>query len=186
MKKILTAALLFAACLTANAQFEQGLKFVGAYGTGLDVSYSTNTRLRLGIGAEAGYMVADHIMAVADAEWKHKKNDDEFGVGVGGRYYVTHHGFYLGAGVRYQHTNRLRDSKLRFDGYDALFNPVSFTVTETKQKKYDDLMIPVEAGYSFYFNDYISIEPAVYYRMSLNRFGDGSQFGVKIGAGFYF
>ena len=187
MKKIFAAMLLFVAAISASAQFEQGTKYVGAYLSGLDLSYSSQNKFRLGIGAEAGYMVADHIMARADASWQHKHKSDEFGIGAGGRYYVSHHGFYLGAGVRYQHNENFKNRNMAA----VVQNPTTGEYTAQivkvpERKKYDNLMIPIEAGYSFYFNDYISIEPAVYYRMSLNHFSDGSEVGVKVGVGFYF
>ena len=158
MKKFVTIALLFFATLSASAQFEQGLKYVGAYATGLDMSYSSKNKFRFGLGAELGYFIMDHLMLKADASYQHTDVSDDFTLGVGARYYVTHHGFYLGAGAQYAH----------------------------RSPKSNDVLIPVEAGYSFYFNDYISFEPAVYYRMSVNDFSKGSTIGLKIGVGFYF
>jgi hypothetical protein len=48
------------------------------------------------------------------------------------------------------------------------------------------LRIPVEVGYAFFVNKNITIEPAVYYKMSLADFSDNSTVGLKIGFGFYF
>lgn len=158
MKKILLVALLLATATTASAQFEQGLKYVGAYATGLDMNYSTKNKFRFGLGAEAGYFIMDHLMLKVDASYQHTDATDDFTLGAGARYYVTHHGFYLGAGAQYAH----------------------------RSPNNNDVLIPIEAGYSFYFNDYISFEPALYYRMSVNDFGDGSTVGLKIGVGFYF
>ena len=158
MKKFATIALLLFATLSASAQFEQGLKYVGAYATGLDMSYSSKNKFRFGLGAELGYFIMDHLMLKADASYQHTDVSDDFTLGAGARYYVTHHGFYLGAGAQYAH----------------------------RSPKSNDVLIPVEAGYSFYFNDYISFEPAVYYRMSVNDFSKGSTIGLKIGVGFYF
>ena len=158
MKKFATIALLLFATLSASAQFEQGLKYVGAYATGLDMSYSSKNKFRFGLGAELGYFIMDHLMLKADASYQHTDVSDDFTLGAGARYYVTHHGFYLGAGAQYAH----------------------------RSPKSNDVLIPVEAGYSFYFNDYISFEPAVYYRMSVNDFSKGSTVGLKIGVGFYF
>jgi hypothetical protein len=50
----------------------------------------------------------------------------------------------------------------------------------------NDLRIPVEVGYAFFVNKNITIEPAVYYKMSLADFSDNSTVGLKIGFGFYF
>ena len=49
-----------------------------------------------------------------------------------------------------------------------------------------DLQIPVEVGYCFYLNHYISVEPSLYYKMSVDDFSDKSTVGFKIGFGFYF
>ena len=38
----------------------------------------------------------------------------------------------------------------------------------------------------FFINKFITIQPAIYYKMSTNDFGGGSTVGLKIGAGFYF
>ena len=40
--------------------------------------------------------------------------------------------------------------------------------------------------YTFFLNHYLTIEPAVYYKMSLSHFGDNSTAGVRVGLGYYF
>ncbi|MBQ2270111.1 MAG: hypothetical protein II338_07720 [Bacteroidaceae bacterium] len=158
MKKCLTLLLLFVATLSANAQFEQGTKFVGASLSGLNLSYSGNEKFRFGLDAEAGYFVADCVMLKAYVGYEHTKAIDDVRVGAQARYYFRQNGIYLGAGAEYNH-----------------FTP-----------KNNDIMIPVEVGYAFYINHYLTIEPAVYYKMSLHDFGGNSTVGARIGIGYYF
>ena len=50
----------------------------------------------------------------------------------------------------------------------------------------NDVQVPIELGYAFYLNHYITVEPALYYKMSLDDFSDKSTVGLKIGFGVYF
>lgn len=159
MKKLCTLLLLLvAAFTTAHAQFEQGTKYVGASTSGLGLSYSSNEKFRLGFDAHAGYFVADCLMLRASAGYEHKRNVDDVRVGAGVRYYFDSCGVYLGAGAEYNH----------------------FT------KSNNDLMVPLTVGYAFFLNQYLTIEPSLYYKMSLHDFGGNSTFGASIGLGFYF
>lgn len=158
MKKCLTLLLLFVATLSAHAQFEQGTKYVGASLSGLNLSYSSNAKFNLGLDAEAGYFIADCVMLKANVGYEHAHESDKVRVGAGARYYFRQNGIYLGAGAEYSHDPELKN----------------------------DIMIPVEVGYAFYLNHYITIEPAVYYKMSLHDFGGNSTVGARIGIGYYF
>ncbi len=158
MKKLMTLLLLFIATMTANAQFEQGKKYVGASATGLGFSYSANEKFRFGLDAKAGYFVADCLMLTANVGYNHTRAIDDVNVGAGARYYFDQCGVYLGAGAEYAH-------------YTSNNN---------------DLMVPLRVGYSFFINRYLTIEPELYYKMSTHDFGNNSQVGVSIGLGFYF
>lgn len=159
MKKItLVLLLIVAAFSTAHAQFEQGKKYVGASLTGLGLSYSANEKFRLGVDAAAGYFVADCLMLHASAGYEHTRNLDDVRVAAGARYYFDQCGIYLGAGAEYDH----------------------FT------KSNNDVMIPVTIGYAFFINQYLTIEPSIYYKMSTHDFSDNSTVGASIGIGFYF
>ena len=72
-------------------------------------------------------------------------------MGVGGRYYFTQNGIYMGLGLQYEHAT----------------------------KSVNNLQLCPEVGYAFFVNRFITIEPAVYYHMSLNDFSDGSKVGLK-------
>lgn len=158
MRKITTLLLLFVAALTAHAQFEKGTKFVGLSTSGLGLSYSASEKFRLGLDAEAGYFVADCLMLHGNVGYEHTRSMDDVRVGAGVRYYFDQCGVYLGAGAEYNH----------------------FTSNN------NDLMIPLRAGYAFFINKNVTIEPALYYKMSLHDFSNNSTVGVSIGFNFYF
>ena len=146
------------ACVSAKAQFEAGTKYLGISSTGLGLSYSTNEKFRLNLDVTAGYFVADKILLKANVGYDHTKEIDDFTAGLGGRYYFIENGIFMGAGAEFVH----------------------FTSNS------NDLMVPVEVGYAFYLNHYITIEPSVYYKMSLHSFSRQSSVGLKVGFGFYF
>ena len=95
--------------------------------------------------------------------WDHMDGANEFTMGAGARYYLKDNGFFFGGGIRYG---------LNSAGGNA----------ETVHNVY----LPLEAGYCFYLNDRVSIEPAVYCDMCLNHFKDFTKIGFKIGFGYYF
>ena len=158
MKKWMTCLLLFVVAVSANAQFEKGKKYVGASLSGLSLSYSSGEKFRFGLDADTGYFIADNLMLKGNLNYAHTKAVDEISIGAGARYYFEQNGIFLGAGAEYSH-----------------FTPNN-----------NDLRIPVEVGYAFFVNKNITIEPAVYYKMSLADFSDNSTVGLKIGFGFYF
>lgn len=158
MKKIALFLLSLCFTLSAAAQFERGTKYVNASLSGLGLSYSSNEQWNFGVEARAGYFAADCLMLTANVGYDHRRNLDDVSIGVGARYYFDQCGIYMGAGAEYNH----------------------FT------KSNNDLMIPVEVGYAFYLNRYITFEPALYYKMSIHDFAGNSTVGVKLGLGFYF
>lgn len=159
MKKlILSLLLLLTGMVSANAQFAKGTKYVGASISGLGMSYSSNQKFRLGLDATAGYFVADCLMLRGNVTYNHTKEIDDVAIGAGARYYFDQCGVFLGAGAEYVH----------------------YTPSD------NDVQIPIEIGYAFFVNRYITIEPSVYYKMSLDSFSEKSTVGMRIGLGFYF
>lgn len=158
MKKILLVMCLLLGTLTANAQFAQGTKYVSASLSGLGLSYSSNQKFRLGVDATAGYFMADCLMLKGNVTYNHTKEIDDISVGAGLRYYFDQCGVFMGAGADYVH----------------------YTPSD------NDVQIPVEVGYAFFVNRFITIEPSLYYKMSLDSFSQKSTVGVRIGLGFYF
>lgn len=158
MKKFALLLMLALTTLSANAQFEKGKKYVNASLSGLGLSYSSEQKFRFGVDLNAGYFIADCLMLRGNVGYDHTKSIDDVTVGAGARYYFDQNGIYLGAGLEYAH-------------YTSNSN---------------DLLIPLEVGYAFFINHYITIEPSIYYKMSLDDFSDKSSIGLKVGFGFYF
>lgn len=158
MRKFILFLFLAVATVTANAQFEKGKKYVSASFSGLELSYSSNQKFRLGINVTGGYFISDCLMLRGEVGYEHTDDIDNVSIGAGARYYFDQCGVFLGAGAEYVH-----------------FSPND-----------NDVRIPVEVGYAFFVNKFITIEPAVYYKMSLHDFGDNSTVGLRIGLGFYF
>lgn len=159
MKKIL---MLFAALLltiSASAQFEKNKTYVGASLSGLDLSYNGSKELGFGVNAMAGKFAADNLLLYATAGYDHpgKDTDDYFTAGIGGRYYITQNGIFLGANVKYMHAN----------------------------SSYNDFMPGVEVGYAFFVSHTVTIEPAIYYQQSFKDHSDYSTIGLRIGFGIY-
>ena len=164
MKKSLLLLLFAVVSMSSFAQFEKGTKYVGASLTGLNLSYSSGEKFGLGLQATGGYFFADSWMAIGSLEYNHQWQEapasdlNAVSVGAGARYYFQSNGIFLGAGLQYKH---------------AAVNA-------------DYLQLPLEVGYCYYLNQFVSIEPAIYFEPCLNKFSDGTKVGLKIGLGFYF
>ena len=164
MKKIFLLLLFAVVSMGSYAQFEKGTKYVGASLTGLNLSYSSGEKFGLGLQGVGGYFFADSWMVTGALEYNHQwqpapLNDiNAVSVGAGARYYFQSNGIFLGAGLKYKHA-----------AVDA-----------------DYLQLPIEVGYCYYLNHFVSIEPAIYFEPCLNKFSDGTRVGLKIGFGFYF
>ena len=142
----------------AKAQFEAGTGYVGASVSNLGLSYSTTEKFRFGANLSIGTFLADQFMLRADLGYNHTDAVDDFSTALMGRYYVMENGIFVGAAGEFVHYTKSRN----------------------------DVRIPIELGYCFYLNHFVSIEPSVYYKMSLDDFSDKSAVGFKIGLGFYF
>lgn len=195
MKKTCLLALLMAmVSMGASAQFEKKTKYLNASLTGLDLNYSKDSRFHLGFEATGGYFVEECWMPYARVGFNHQalKGPDvnSLEIGAGTRYYFKRTGVYLSGGLLYGFDSQPTEPR----------NPVSVTTTDASgattiyyygepvayTHKSNNLSLALEAGYCFYLNHYMSIEPAVYYNMCLNDFSDGSRVGLKLGLGFYF
>ncbi|MBR3514611.1 MAG: outer membrane beta-barrel protein [Bacteroidaceae bacterium] len=162
MKKTILGLLLALCTLSANAQFEAGKKYVNTSLSGLNLSYSKNTKFCFNLDATGGYFLADDWMVMGRLGYAHPgRHQDKFELGLGGRYYIEQNGLSLGALISYEH------------GHNYNW-------------KTDNWFITPEIGYTFFLNQYLTIEPALYYKMSLNDFSDASTVGLRIGLGWYF
>lgn len=159
MKKIIAVAALFAMVFSgAKAQFEAGTKYVGASMSGAGIQYSTHEHLRFNVDANAGLFVADGLLLYGNLSYGHTRYTDDITAGLNGRFYFNQNGIFIGTGAQYVHYT----------------------------KNSNDVVIPVEIGYAFYLNHYVTIEPSVYYKMSMHDFSDNSTVGMRIGLGYYF
>ena len=158
VRKLMLSLLLMMAAIGAKAQFEKGTTYVAASTTSLGLSYSSSEKLNFGLDFTGGYFVQSAWMLYGKLGYDHTRYTDHFQMGVGGRYYFTQNGIYMGLGLQYEHAT----------------------------KSVNNLQLCPEVGYAFFVNRFITIEPAVYYHMSLNDFSDGSKVGLKLGLGFYF
>ncbi len=159
MKKIFAILALFSlAAVNAKAQFEKGTKYIGASLSGLNLQYSSSERFRLDFEATAGVFAANGLLVYANTGYEHQRHVDDVYVGLNGRYYFTQNGIFMGAGGQFVHYT----------------------------KSNNDFAIPIEIGYAFYLNQYLTIEPAAYYKMSVHDFSDNSTVGLRIGLGYYF
>lgn len=159
MKKILFFALFLMTATSAFAQFEKGKRYVGASLTGLDLSYDDSRKFHFGFDASAGYFMFDDVMVAGQLGLNYGyKAWQEFSAGLKGKYYIEQNGITLAAGFKYTH----------------LF------------KSYNDFTLTPEIGYCYFLNRYVTVEPSLYYDMSLTDFTDHSQVGLRIGIGIYF
>lgn len=204
MKRFFTLAAIIAATATAaHAQFTKGTKYIATSVSGLTMSYSKTSEFNLGLNAEGGYYFSDAWSAQAHFGYNHAKTLDGFTLGAGARYHFTQNGIFIGAGLEYAFDKFSTETTILPIYYDLLFDengtPVIGTdgkqktvmnpgdsYTKTSSEKVNNIRIPIEIGYTFYLNHYLAIEPAIYSKMSLNHFSDGTEFGLKVGLGFYF
>lgn len=211
---ILTTALILAIGTAAHAQFTADTKYISASVTGLNMSYCKSSEFNFGLNAEGGYYFEDAWMARANFGYNHAKTLDGLSLGAGVRYSFLQNGIFIGAGLEYafdRYTNTTTVlhqvnttttvTRPIFDDFGQLVfddngAPITETTTVPTTEEYvtvnkvservHNLRIPIEIGYTFYLNHYLAVEPAIYSKMSLNHFSEGSEFGLKIGLGFYF
>lgn len=159
MKKAFLLLFALLLTITASAQFEEGKTYIGTSLTGLNLNYNGSNELSFGVSAMGGKFVYDNTLLYGIAGFEHpgKDQDNALNLGVGGRYYITQNGIFLGANVKYVHAN----------------------------SSYNDFMPGVEVGYAFFINQHVTIEPSVYYQQSFKRHSDYSTIGLKIGLGIY-
>ena len=62
MKKLTLLLAAFVIAITANAQFEQGKKYISASLSGLDLTYNGSSDLKFGFQAKGGYFLAVAVL----------------------------------------------------------------------------------------------------------------------------
>jgi len=161
MKKSALIICLLLASLAAQAQFEQGKWIINTSMTGMDFSYSDSDKGHLGFLAQGGTFLQDNIalLVTLGADWSDPK--DTYTLGAGGRYYFDQTGVYLGAGLK------MKRWYFNDNGHAS------------------DYALGLEAGYAYFLSRTVTLEPAVYYDLSMKN-GNNSKIGFKLGFGFYF
>ena len=120
--------------------------------------YQAENKGHFGLEAKGGAFLADNVALLigAGAKWQ-GGGMDVYTLGVGGRYYIDRVGVFLGADVNLH--------RYAWDGGDRT-----------------RLGFGMEGGYAFFLSRTVTIEPAVYWDINKDR----SEFGLKVGFGFYF
>lgn len=160
MKKTILFLAFLGLTMSAIAQrnpFAEGKWFINPSITGLDLSYSKNTKLHLGADIQTGAFIFDDFALLVNLGGEANKNDNRISAGVGFRYYFLGSGFYWGAGLNVD-----------------------------KWKRHSaDFGANAEVGYAFFISRRITLEPSVYYKLNFDD-NDLSRFGLKLGFGLYF
>lgn len=154
--------LLVGTAVGAYAQFEKSKWFVNPSVTGLNLSYSAQEKAHFGLQVQGGAFLVDNLALLLDIGGEYGKHSTDItSIGVGGRYYFSKCGLFLGLKLQAKH--------YAFDN----------------GSKDNDCGIGAEFGYAFFLSRTVTIEPAVYYEQSFTN-QDYSKVGFKIGFGFYF
>ena len=193
LRKVLTMLLIAVSSMQASAQFEKYTSYLNTSLTGLGLSYSKDSRFKMGVQATGGYFVEDCWMVYGRFGFEHQgargvmKNRNDLQIGVGGRYYIEQNGIFLGVGLAYQHaTNVTFSQHYSNDAATTENGPVEIRTVYNYYGNRNYVHLTPEVGYCFYVNNYLSIEPSVYCNLCLNRFSEGTEIGLKLGMGFYF
>jgi len=143
--------------VNASAQFEERKLYANAALSNFDLHYNANTKWDMGLNAKVGYLFMDNWMVLAEGQWNVRQEaPNDFRLGAGLRYHIEQNGLYLGAGMNYKHA-----------------------------EDYDDFMPNINVGYTFFISRTVTIEPELYYDLSLKDIKDYSGFGFRIGFGIY-
>ncbi len=163
MKKILLTmlcGLMFSVASQAQDRlpFAKDKFYAGASLSGFDLNWNKNQDWHMNVAAKCGYLFEDDWMVTTTLgyDW-YKVGDKTLVAGAGLRYYIEQNGLFLGAGANYQHN-----------------------------ATYDDFVPNFEVGYAYFLNRTVTLEPSVYYNMSLKDHVNYSGFGLRIGIGIYF
>ena len=193
LRKVLTMLLIAVSSMQASAQFEKYTSYLNTSLTGLGLSYSKDSRFKMGVQATGGYFVEDCWMVYGRVGFEHQgargvmKNRNDLQIGVGGRYYIEQNGIFLGVGLAYQHATNVTFSQHEsIIGETTENGPVEIRTVYNYYGNRNYVHLTPEVGYCFYVNNYLSIEPSVYCNLCLNRFSEGTEIGLKLGMGFYF
>lgn len=157
MKKIALFVVALVMSVTASAQFEQGKGYLGASLTNIDLSYNGLNKGHFGLGAKAGYLIADDWMLLGQLDYQKTKDVPySLTLGPGIRYYIQQNGLYMGASALFKHA-----------------------------EDYNDFMPSIQIGYAFFISRTVTFEPEVYYEHSFKDHSNYSTAGIRLGVGVY-
>ena len=163
MKKILftmLCGLMFSVASQAQDRlpFAKDKIYAGANLSGFDLNWNKDQSWHMNVAAKAGYLFEDDWMVTGTLgyDW-HKMGSKTLVAGAGLRYYIEQNGLFLGAGANFQHNST-----------------------------HDDFVPNVEVGYAYFLNRTVTLEPSVYYNLSLKDHTQYSGFGLRLGIGIYF
>jgi len=157
MKKIALFVVALVMSVAANAQFEQGKGYLGASLTNVDLSYNGLNKGHFGLGAKAGYLIADDWMLLGQLDYQKTKDVPySLTIGPGIRYYIQQNGLYMGASALFKHAD-----------------------------DYNDFMPSIQIGYAFFISRTVTFEPEVYYEHSFKDHSNYSTAGIRLGVGVY-
>lgn len=162
MKKIVgILSLMLLLVLPAHAQFEKGTWIVNPAVTGMDFTFSNAQKAHFGMDVQGGAFLIDNVALLVNAGFDlNKRSANVFNLGVAGRYYFNKCGVFLGTGFNMDHW--------KWEG-----------------EKENNVNWRLEAGYAFFIARNVTIEPSVYYNLSMSDM-DWSKFGLRLGFGLYF
>ena len=156
-------AFILVTTLNAHAQFEKDVWYINASLTELDLSHSKIEGTNFGFALNGGVFVLDNVSILLNFKGKYIEHGmDETSLGAQARYYFASCGVYGGLGMSYKHLTATGNFKK---------NLVCFTP---------------EVGYAFFLGRNLTVEPAVYYDLSMNDTSNYSKLGFKVGFGLYF
>ena len=157
MKKIALFVVALVMSVAANAQFEQGKGYIGASLTNVDLSYNGLNKGHFGLGAKAGYLIADDWMLLGQLDYQKTKDVPySLTLGPGIRYYIQQNGLYMGASALFKHAD-----------------------------DYNDFMPSIQIGYAFFISRTVTFEPEIYYEHSFKDHSNYSTAGIRLGVGIY-
>ena len=157
MKKIALFVVALVMSVAANAQFEQGKGYIGASLTNVDLSYNGLNKGHFGLGAKAGYLIADDWMLTGQLDYQKTKDVPySLTIGPGIRYYIQQNGLYMGASALLKHAD-----------------------------DYNDFMPSIQIGYAFFISRTVTFEPEIYYEHSFKDHSNYSTAGIRLGVGIY-
>jgi hypothetical protein len=157
MKKFALFVVALVMSVAANAQFEQGKGYLGASLTNVDLSYNGLNKGHFGLGAKAGYLIADDWMLTGQLDYQKTKDVPySLTIGPGIRYYIQQNGLYMGASALFKHA-----------------------------EDYNDFMPSIQIGYAFFISRTVTFEPEIYYEHSFKDHSNYSTAGIRLGVGIY-